>query len=157
MTLSYGRALRSERPHYGAPTNRGKSISIISAISNCAVQTALYGNWATNGEIFTQFIENGLVPNLQKGDTVIMDNISFHKSVKIQELVESAGASVLLLPPYSPELNPIEKMWSKIKQILRECEPRSMKEFQRAINLAFSEITVPDLKNWYKACGYASK
>lgn len=93
---------------------------------------------------------------LKAGDVVIMDNLSAHKSSRITKSIEEHGANILYLPPYSPDLNPIEKMWSKIKSILRQAEARTYEELIKAIKTALEKITPLDAKNWFKSCGYYS-
>ena len=127
---------------------------MIGAISSVTICAALYGQWSANGQIFTAFIEKELVPKLKSKHVVIMDNVSFHKVSAIVPLISSTGATVLYLPPYSPEFNPIEMMWSKIKTILKKIKPRTKAEFKRAMKLAFESIKKSDLLGWFKHCGY---
>lgn len=89
-------------------------------------------------------------------DIVIMDNLSAHKSSKVIKLIEACGAHVLYLPPYSPDLNPIKKMWSKIKSYLRKAEVRNYTELLNAIKITLENVTATDAKNWFKSCGYLS-
>ena len=129
---------------------------MIGAISSLYVHAALYGEWAANGEIFTVFIEKELVPTLESKHIVIMDNVSFHKVKAIVPLIEATGATVIYLPPYSPDFNPIEQMWSKIKSVLKKLKPRTKVEFKRAIKLAFESVKTSDLLGWFTHCGYYS-
>jgi len=154
MTLPYARAEGGQRIKLPKKFTRGDKISIIGAISVNQVEAALYGEWNTNSEIFEAFIENKLLPVLSPGKVVIMDNVNFHNSKKIQELVESRGATILFLPPYTPEHSPIENMWSKIKQILKTESPKTIKEFARSIKKAFLSIASSDLYGWFAHCGY---
>ncbi len=155
MTTSYARAESGKRVHMPAPFNKGITLSIIGAISASNVEAALYGEWATNGLIFETFIETQLLPTLSTKNIVIMDNVKFHGSEKVKSLIESVGARILFLPPYSPDLNPIEPMWSKLKNVLCSEEPRTLGEFQKSIKGAFQEITKSDLIGWYEHCGYS--
>ena len=152
----YGRGLSGERIVCSAPYQRGHKMTMIGAISVEKVEAAMYGSWAANGEIFTHFLEEFLGPVLDRGKIVIMDNVSFHSAAGVQELIESKGAKLIYLPPYSPELNPIENMWSKIKNSLRKTEARTYPSFSRAIKLAFVSIVASDLKGWFKHCGYGT-
>ena len=154
MTSRYARAEGGSRIKMPVPCNRGPQLSIIGAISTKKVEAALYGEWATNGEIFLSFIEDCLVPRLKKNQIVIMDNVKFHLQASIANKIEAKGAKVVFLPPYSPDFSPIENMWSKIKNSLRKLAPRTLKEFKKAIHIAFGEISKDDLVNWYKHCGY---
>ena len=99
-------------------------------------------------------MEKFLLPSLKPGDIVILDNLSAHKGKAIQELIESVGAELWFLPPYSPDLNPIEKMWSKIKAILRQIKARTETELIAAIAQALDQITSKDVLGWYQSCGY---
>lgn len=154
MESPYARIEGSLRIKMPVPHNRGPQISMIGAISTKQVEAALYGEWATNGEIFLTFIEKELSPQLKKKHIVIMDNVKFHLQAAVAEVIESKGAKIIFLPPYSPDLSPIENMWSKIKNTLRKLSPRTLKEFKKSIQIAFKEISKSDLVNWFKYCGY---
>jgi transposase len=154
MTLRYGRAYGAERAVLSAPYQRGNRISIISAISIHKIEAAMYGQWSTDGEIFKHFIENDLLPILKPRHVVVMDNVKFHQSETIKELIHSVGARVVYLPPYHPELNPIEEMWSKIKHILRKLSARDLKTFKSSIKKAYEKVTQSDLLGWFKHAGY---
>lgn len=154
MSPRYGRAYGSERAVMSSPYQRGNQLTMIGAISIEKIEAAMYGEWAANNEIFTHFIENDLCPILNSKQVVIMDNVAFHKSEKVVELISSVGAKCLFLPPYHPELNPIEEMWSKIKIILRKKSARTLDTFQKAIRFAFDSISSSDLSGWFKHAGY---
>lgn len=154
MSPRYGRAYGSNRAIISAPYHRGNLISLISAISIYKIEAAMYGQWATNGEIFHHFIEKELVPILKPRHVVVMDNVNFHKSESIKKLVESVGARIIYLPPYHPELNPIEEMWSKIKYILKKLSAREPRTFKNAIKIAYEKISQSDLLGWFKHAGY---
>ena len=157
MASTYGRAKGSNRVKMPVPFNRGPQFSMIGAVSTEKVEAALYGEWATDGDIFTTFIEQQLVPQLNTEHLVIMDNVKFHKQANIAEIIALTGAKIVFLPPYSPDFSPIEKMWSKIKNILRKLSPRTLEEFQNSIQIAFKEIRKIDLVAWFKCCGYTAK
>lgn len=154
MSSSYARIEGGQRIKMPIPFEHGPQYSMISAISIHRVEAALYGEWATNGEIFYAFIEQSLAPQLKPRHTVIMDNVKFHLQARIKELIESTGAKVIFLPPYSPDLNPIENMWSKVKNILSKLAPRTSRKFKKSIRIAFEAITKTDLIGWFKHCGY---
>jgi len=156
MTLPYARAQGGHRIRMGVPANRGTQLSIIGAISTHRVEGVLYGEWATDGDIFYQFCDSQLVPILQPGYTVIMDNISFHKSERVKGIIEATGATLAFLPAYSPDLNPIEPLWSKIKNRIKQGEPRTLAEFKKVIKHAFRSITPENLTAWFTHCGYAT-
>lgn len=110
---------------------------------------------ATNSEVFYQYVQKILLPTLSRGDIVVMDNLSAHKSSKTQELIESVGAKIQFLPAYSPDLNPIELMWSKVKNLLRKAEARNPKELLQAVDDSLKEISAENAINWFAHCGYA--
>lgn len=110
---------------------------------------------ATDTEVFRTYVEKILCPTLKAGDIVIMDNLAPHKSPETLKLIQAAGAQVWFLPPYSPDLNPIEKMWSKIKALLRSAEARSPEQLDEAMSMAFSKITANDARGWFASCGYS--
>ena len=109
---------------------------------------------AVDRKMFEAYIEQILGPSLRPGDIVIMDNLASHKSQVAQEFVESLSASFLFLPAYSPDFNPIEKMWSKIKQILRSLQARTREELFDAIAKALNMVTAVDAQGWFASCGY---
>ena len=154
MALQYARAEGGERIKMAVPCNRGAQVSIIGAISSQGIEAALYGEWATDGDIFYAFIEECLAPKLRPGHVVIMDNVRFHYRKDIAPLIEAKGATVVYLPPYSPDFSPIENMWSKMKGILRSLMPRSMIELQDKLKNALESITTCNLLSWFKHCGY---
>lgn len=154
MARLYGRIIGGSRIRDGVPYARGHTYSLISAIGIEEVKASLYGEWAVNGDIFLTYIEKCLLPRLQTGDIVIMDNVNFHKHKIVQQLIEKVGARVKFLPAYSPDFSPIENMWSKIKSVLRKYAPRTERAFNKAIKIAFNSITQDDIRGWFKHCGY---
>lgn len=110
---------------------------------------------ATDTEVFQSYVREVLCPTLRPGDVVVMDNLSPHKQDATLRLIEQAGASVRFLPAYSPDLNPIEKMWSKVKQFLRSAEARTGEELQAAVAAALAGVTAQDAINWFASCGYS--
>jgi transposase len=109
----------------------------------------------TDTESFRAYVAQVLVPTLQSGDIVVMDNLSPHKSDPTLALITSAGAQVRFLPAYSPDLNPIEKMWSKIKSLLRRAEARTPADLITAIGQALAKVTPQDALGWFVSCGYS--
>ena len=109
-----------------------------------------------NGEMFLAWVRQGLVPTLHPGDVVILDNLSTHKIRGVREAIEAAGARLLYLPPYSPDFNPIEPMWSKVKQVLRSHAPRTKEELLRAAKSAFDSISTRDCKGFFFSAQYAT-
>lgn len=108
----------------------------------------------TSGEVFRAFVNHQLVPSLREGDIVVMDNLSAHKDAQAVADIRKAGAEVLFLPPYSPEFNPIEKAWSKMKELMRRLDTLTRAAFDNAVATAMSAITLDDIRNWTKHAGY---
>ncbi len=109
----------------------------------------------TDREVFLAYLEQVLCPQLQAGQVVVMDNLSSHKVAGVRELIEAAGAELLYLPPYSPDFNPIEKCWAKLKQHLRSLKARSLDSLQQAITDAIPTISKDNARAWFRYCGYA--
>ena len=110
---------------------------------------------ATDTEVFRAYVAEVLVPTLRPGDLVVMDNLAPHKSEPTLALIAQAGAQALFLPAYSPDLNPIEKMWSKIKTLLRSAEPRTPEQLVAAMASALARVTPSDALGWFTSCGYS--
>jgi len=109
---------------------------------------------ATTTEVFRVYVASVLIPSLKPGDVVFLDNLAPHKNAETLGLIEQAGASVRFLPPYSPDLNPIEKMWSKVKEILRSAKARTQEALEDAIARALAAVTPDDAMGWFASCGY---
>jgi transposase len=154
MSPLYGRGYKQARVPFSVPFAPGSRLTLISAISFQKIEAALYGEWSANGEIFLNFIERCLCPVLRKGQVVVMDNVSFHRVSGVREAIEKTGARLVYLPPYSPELNPIELMWSKVKNCLRKASARTLQKFKIEIKTAFESIQPTDLNNWFRHRGY---
>lgn len=154
MSNAYARAKGGKRVKMPIPFRHGPQFSMIGAISWNKVEAALYGEWPVNGDIFHVFVKECLLPRLKPEHVVIMDNVGFHLQERIREAVQSSGAKIIFLPPYSPDLNPIENMWSKVKNTLRKLAPRTKRSFKKCIKIAFEQITKTDLIQWFKHCGY---
>lgn len=154
MSPLYGRAKGEERVSIHVPYKKGKNITMISAISIYEIEAAYYGEGSTDGDVFKNFLEKCLCPKLHADHIVIMDNVKFHQVAGVKELIEAKGAKLVYLPPYSPELNPIEEMWSKIKTILRKQGARTLETFEHAIKVAFKAVSDCDLEGWFSHAGY---
>lgn len=155
MTRLRGRAPRGERVHASAPHGHWHTTTMISSIRLDGSSTCLAIEGATDTEVFRAYVRRVLCPTLRAGDVVIMDNLSPHKNEQTLALIERAGASVLFLPAYSPDLNPIEKMWSKVKQSLRSAEARTREALIQAIAAALQSVTSKDAAGWFASCGYS--
>lgn len=156
MTRLYGRGFKGERVIDYVPDVRFKRTSILSSIrleGDCIVPIVFSGS--LDGELFIAYLKKFLVPTLSKSDIVVMDNLSSHKVVEVKEIIESSGATVLYLPPYSPDLNPIELMWSKVKSYLRKIKARTMDILFESIADSLRLITKTDIKGWFKHSGYS--
>lgn len=154
MTRLYGRAKNGTRAVDSTPGCHWHTTTMISAITLRGHQAPMVINGATNREVFKVYIETFLLPTLHKGDVVVLDNLSAHKGKEIEYLIKSAGAELWYLPPYSPDLNPIEQMWSKVKSILRKFKARTEEELITAIATALEKVTKSDCLGWFKSCGY---
>ena len=154
MDSEYARAEGGKRATSARPFARGNKFSIIGALSVLGIIAVMYVEMSVNTDIFLAFITTMLVPKLRRGMYVILDNVGFHKSEEITRIIESVGARVVFLPPYSPDLSPIEKMWSKIKEILRKLKPRSKAEFHDSIGDALNSVEYSDCEEWFECCGY---
>jgi transposase len=155
MTRLYARSAKGQRAR-GAVPQRGKNVSILGAISlnGLITQLALLGS--TDGLTFEAFIARRLVPKLWKGACVVMDNCSIHNDAEIERLIQAAGAQLIYLPPYSPDFSPIENCWSKIKSILRRIGARNHPDLAKAIEEAFAEVSLDDLRGWFTHCCYCT-
>jgi transposase len=127
---------------------------MISSIRLDGRTAALAIEGATDTEVFQVYVREVLGPTLRPGDIVVMDNLSPHKHEATLALIEQAGATVAFLPAYSPDLNPIEPMWSKVKQFLRRAEARTWEALVAAIATALASVTSQDAANWFAHCGY---
>jgi transposase len=154
MTRLRGRCDKSQRLVASVPHGHWKVLTMIGAMTVKGVLTAVTVDAATDGEIFRRFVSEALVPCLKPGDVVVMDNLQAHKTAGIQEAIEAAGARLLYLPPYSPDLSPIEPMWSKVKQVLRSIAPRSVDALKVAVSCALQAITASDCQGFFRHCGY---
>ena len=154
MTRTRARSPKGLRAETVEPFNRGQNISTIAAMGSRGVCAPMTIEGAINTEVFDLYVEHMLVPVLQSGDIVLLDNVKFHYSERAISLIESAGAKVLHIPAYSPDFNPIEECISKIKQILRSLKARTKRKLYNALAKAIEKITAQDILGWFKHCGY---
>jgi transposase len=155
MTRLYGRAPRGHRVVGSIPKNWGHNVTLLAALSTTGVEATMTIEGATDTDVFCAYISEVLSPTLRTGDIVVMDNLSAHKAQRVRELIEARGARVMYLPPYSPDFNPIERCWSKIKTYLRAAKARTSERLDEAIKRAFETVTEADARAWFKHCGYA--
>jgi transposase len=154
MTRLWGRAPKGERIAEATPQGHWKVLTTLGAMSLRGIDAAMTIEAATDAEIFRAYVEHVLCPKLKPGDVVILDNLSAHKVSGIRERIESCGARLIYLPPYSPDLNPIEKAWSKFKQFLRSAKARTAEALDQAITEALQTITADNAAAWFRHCGY---
>jgi len=155
MTRLRGRSLCGERLIEKVPHGHWKTTTLIAALGVEGIECAAVVDGAVNADIFEAFVEQVLVPVLKPGDVVVMDNLSSHKRAKTRELIESAGAALVFLPPYSPDLNPIEMVFSKIKQLLRSLGERTRDALWDVMQRVLDQVTPSDAANCYRHCGYS--
>lgn len=136
MTRRYGRAFGGERVREPNPAGHWKTLTLLGAMSVEGLIAVMTVEASTNREVFLAYLERVLCPRLKPGDMVVMDNLSSHKVAGVRELIEAAGAELIYLPTYSPDFNPIEQCWSKLKQALRSAQARSVDALQQAISAA---------------------
>jgi transposase len=156
MTRPRGRAPRGERVEGSVPNGHWSTLTMIGALRLDGLAAAVTIDAATDGPVFRSFVTDALVPALRRGDVVVWDNLSPHKAAGVAEAVEAAGASLMPLPPYSPDYSPIEPMWSKVKQDLRSAEARTPQALGEAAAGAFASVTAADARGWFAECGYCA-
>ena len=141
------------RVYYNRPGNKGKNITLIGAMSEVGLIATMTFPGSQNPAIFLVFIEETLLPQLWIGAIVVMDNLPVHYANSAKTLIESVGAKIKFLPPYSPDLSPIELCWSKLKEILRSQAARTSDALDEAITMAVNLITDENALNWFNHCG----
>jgi transposase len=157
MTPLYSRSRIGERAVGKAPRNQGTNLTVCGAIALDGVRCLMAYEGGTTKQAFLHFVRQALVPSLRRGDVVVMDNLASHYAEGVREAIEAAGGTVMYLPPYSPELNPIEHTWSKLKALLRRAEARTLRLLAAALNQSSSRITASDLIGWFRDCGYEAQ
>ena len=156
MTRSRGRCEMGVRLVASVPQGHWKVLTTIAALTTHGMLTTVTVDAATDGEVFRRFVQDALVPSLRPGQVVVMDNLSSHKSAGVREAIESAGCRVLYLPPYSPDLNPIENAFSKIKSRLKTLAARTVETLGTAIQAAVATITSSDAMGFFRHAGYVA-
>jgi len=154
MTRLYGRAKRAERLNDYTPDVRFERTSVISTVRLDGGQAPMVFKGALDGAMFAAYVEGMLAPMLQKGDVVVMDNLSSHKVRGALVPIYERGATVLFLPPYSPEWNPMELAWSKMKATLRRLKARTYDGLVAGMKAALDGVTASDISGWFRHCGY---
>ncbi len=152
----YARALRGQRARGTRLQKRGKNVSMIGAIALKGIVASINLVGSTDGLTFEAFVLRKLVPNLWPGATVVWDNSTIHKGEAIEQAIIEAGAKLIYLPPYSPDFNPIENFWSKVKNTLRSIGARTYQALESAIAEAYSQVSLKDIRNWFAHCCYCT-
>jgi transposase len=151
-----GRCPRGERLASTSPHGHWKTYTMVSAIRTRGPCAAALIDGPMDGDVFRAYVTLVLVPTLAPGDVVVMDNLQSHKAAGVLEAIEAAGAALMYLPPYSPDYNPIENMWSKVKSLLRSAAARTYEALQRAVWNALDAVTPRDCCGFFRHCGYAA-
>ena len=145
---------KGKRAFGSAPRNWGKNVTLLASITAEGVGSCLAVEGSTTREVFEAYLEGALAPTLRPSQIVVMDNLSAHKGERVKEIIEGRGAELLYLPPYSPDLNPIEQAFSKVKGLLRRVEARTRESLIEAMGRALSAVTAQDACGFFAHCGY---
>jgi transposase len=152
----YGWSKRGQRAYGSVPRNRGKNTTLLSSMTTEGMGPSLAVEGATTARVFETYVERVLAPSLSRGQVVLMDNLSAHKGERVKELIEGRGCELMYLPSYSPDLNPIEEAFSKIKNLIRKAQARSHEALLAAIGAAISALSAQDARGFFEHCGYRS-
>lgn len=155
LTREYGRAPKGQRVYDTVPGGHWHTTTLVGSLRGDGRTTGMVLEGAMDGASFAVYVQKILGPTLRQGDVVVWDNLSSHRIAAAREAIEAKGATLLPLPPYSSDLNPIEQMWSKIKQFLRGAKARTFKALEKAIGQGLALVTSADAQGWFKHCGYA--
>lgn len=150
----YGYALKGERLNLAVPRNRGKNTTLLSSMTLSGMGPSLAVEGATTASVFEAYVEKVLAPSLQPGRIVVMDNLGAHKPRRVRELIEERDCELVYLPAYSPDYNPIEEAFSKIKSLLRNASARSREALVEAMGAALSAVTAEDALGFFEHAGY---
>ncbi len=153
----YAWSRRGERAPGSAPRNWGKNVTLLASMSVDGMGKCLAVEGATTRTVFEAYLGQVLVPTLRPGQVVVMDNLSAHKGGRVREILEEAGCELVYLPPYSPDLNPIEQAFSKVKGLLRRAEARTRDALVEAMGQALSAVTTQDASGFLHHCGYRNR
>jgi transposase len=157
MTRLYGRAVRGQRVVEAVPHGHWKTTTLVAALDQQGVRCSMTLDGAVNRLAFEAFVARVLVPNLRPGDLVVLDNLSSHKGERTPRLIRAARAELVYLPPYSPDLNPIELAFSKIKQALRSLASRTVETLWSTMQSVLDRVTAADAQGFFRHCGYATE
>jgi transposase len=154
MVRRYGRALRGQRLVASVPHGHWKTTTFLAALRHDTITAPCVIDGPINGETFQAYIEQFLVPTLTPGDIVVMDNLGSHKGEAVRRAIEAAGARLLFLPPYSPDLNPIEQVFAKLKALLRRAATRSVPTLWKAVGELLNHFSGAECANYFANAGY---
>lgn len=157
MTRLRGRAPRGQRVIDAVPHGHWKTTTLIAALDHGGIRCSMLLDGAVNALAFQAFVQHVLTPTLRPNDLVVLDNLSSHKAPRVAELIRAAGGDVVYLPPYSPDLNPIELAFSKVKQSLRSLALRRVDEQWRHMQTVLDQISQHDASGFFRHCGYATE
>jgi transposase len=156
LTRLWGRVVGGQRLHAHAPGGRWSTTTMLAALRISGPTAPMVVNGPVDTDVFRAYVRQVLIPVLRPGDIVVLDNLSSHKAPDIQQGIQQAHAQVWYLPPYSPDLNPIEQMWSKVKNALRTAAARTEESLYDAIAQALHSVNRQDAKGWLHHCGYGT-
>lgn len=154
LTRLAGRAAPGERVVESVPAGHYEQLTLVGSLKLDGTSACMTLEGAIDGDSFLAYVEQVLVPTLKEGDTVVLDNLSSHTGTEVRKAIEACQTRVRFLPPYSPDLNPIEKMWSKVKAFLRQAKARTAEALEQAITQALATVTAEDAKAWFRHCGF---
>ena len=154
LSRLYARAPRGVRAVGSVPQNYGQSLTVLAALDCHGMRGALLVPGATDRDVFLSFVQQVLGPQLRPDAVVVMDNLSAHKNPDVAEALQKRGAQLCYLPPYSPDYNPIEMAWSKVKTFLRGIGARTRRKLSRSLQAALVQVTAQDAEAWFRHCGY---
>ena len=154
MTRLYGRAKPGQRVIGKVPRNQGTGVSLIGSLGLRGWVTTMSLPGSVDAMVFDSFLTELPVPNLRRGDIVLLDNLPAHQASQVEAIIKEIKARVLWLPSYSPDFSPIENCWSKVKTLVRGRQPRTANELDAALKEALNAVTIDDIEGWFKHCGY---
>lgn len=155
LTPLYGRAAPGVRVVEHVPRNSGRSLSLLAVLGSRGLSAPMTLEGPVDASVFRTYVAQVLGPTLVPGDIVVMDNLAVHKVAGVAEALQARGAKVEYLPPYSPDFNPIEQGWSKLKTALRQCKARTRRTLERALSTLLPTVSDADARAWFQHCGYA--
>lgn len=157
MARRYGRAPRDERCVAAVPYGHWKTTTFIAALRHDSITAPMVIDGAINGEVFLAYVQKLLCPTLRPGDIVIADNLGSHKVSGVKEAIQATGATILFLPPYSPDFNPIEKLFAKLKALLRKAAKRTVTALWEQIGILLDAFSSAECRNYFASAGYVNK